>query len=439
MKLLYVLPEYLPQTGGGLITFYRWLLPELVRGGHQVTVLVGSGVSGGDFEGEIEGVTVRYLSLDRFAALRSGFTAFEALPELRRHLAAARALWELAGGGAGFDLVETTDWGLLALPWLGATDRPPLVAQLHGSIGQIDLHDPQRGQGLQGCIARLLESSALPCADELQTYSEANSAYWQAACGRAARVIHPALALGAAGSGERSGGVVVGRIQKWKGAETLCAALGELGAAAPSIAWIGRDTVDGAAGGSYMRSLARRFPGVWGRALRPIGALPPSEVGERQRRAAFVVAPSTWDVFNFTIVEAMAAAAPVVVSTGAGASELVEDGRNGFTFPAGDASALAAALRRVVSQSAAERSAIGAAGRETVERELAPKRIAELRLARYEALLEKARSHSPPGWLRELVTPGAPGAEGLDFLHQLPLSGILRHASRRALAKARGR
>ncbi len=436
MRLLYVLPEYLPQTGGGLITFYRWLLPELVRRGHEVTVLVGSGVTA-SAEGHFhDGVRVRYLPLESLRRRAAEASPLEGLPELRRHLAAGLALRDLAGGGAGFDVVETTDWGLLALPWLAARERPPLVVQLHGSIGQIDRRDPQRGQALMGLVARLLEANALPLAEELQTYSAANAADWRELCGHDVRVIPPALAPGPAGEEPRSGGVAVGRIQKWKGTETLCAALTLLGAEAPRVEWIGRDTSEGLQGGSFSTTLKHRYPEVWGRSLLPVGALPPSEVAKRQRRAAFAVVPSCWDVFNFTVVEAMAAATPVIVSTGAGAADLVEDGRNGFVVPAEDAEELATALRRVASATAAERTAIGGAARETVLVALDPARVAEQRLARYELVRSEGPRPTRASWLEELFSPGSSGREPLELLHQLPLAGILRHAGRRVLAKA---
>jgi len=70
------------------------------------------------------------------------FDRYRLMPELQRHLAAAWAAWERANGGAGFDVTETTDWGLLFIPWIVEESRPPVLVQLHGSIGQIDFHDP---------------------------------------------------------------------------------------------------------------------------------------------------------------------------------------------------------------------------------------------------------------------------------------------------------
>jgi hypothetical protein len=42
MKLLFVLSEYLPEFGGGIISYYSAILPFLVANGHSVDVLVVS-------------------------------------------------------------------------------------------------------------------------------------------------------------------------------------------------------------------------------------------------------------------------------------------------------------------------------------------------------------------------------------------------------------
>lgn len=60
-----------------------------------------------------------------------------------------------------------------------------------------------------------------------------------------------------------------------------------------------------------------------------------------------VVVPSVWeDCAPFVVAEALAARAPVVGSAIGGIPDFFEEGRTGFTFPAGDARALAARLRR---------------------------------------------------------------------------------------------
>jgi glycosyltransferase involved in cell wall biosynthesis len=48
------------------------------------------------------------------------------------------------------------------------------------------------------------------------------------------------------------------------------------------------------------------------------------------------------------LIEAMAAGLPVVASRVGGIPSLIEDGKNGLLVPAGDSSAIASALRRIL-------------------------------------------------------------------------------------------
>ena len=72
----------------------------------------------------------------------------------------------------------------------------------------------------------------------------------------------------------------------------------------------------------------------------------------------------------------MASGRPTIVSSGAGASELIEDGVNGFLFAAGDPDGLAEVLEHVLGESPARLAEIGRAGQETVRTALDPKTIA---------------------------------------------------------------
>jgi glycosyltransferase involved in cell wall biosynthesis len=70
----------------------------------------------------------------------------------------------------------------------------------------------------------------------------------------------------------------------------------------------------------------------------------------------------TPEPFGRILIEAMALGKPLVASAAGGVLEIVEDGRSGVLVPPGDAVALAAALRRLLADSAL-RDALGAAGR----------------------------------------------------------------------------
>jgi hypothetical protein len=364
---------------------------------------------------------------------RERFATFAAAPGLRNHLAAAWAMWEQAGYGEGCDIVEACDWGLLFVP--PAVDAvKPVVVQCHGSIGQIAIHDPIAGEEVQSCLVRLIERASLELAPAVQTCSRANAAFWRAEAGRDIAMIRPAWKGGAGPAfveEARCCGLVVGRVQRWKGPEILCAALQLLGIRAPAVEWVGRDTAWEARENSTASHLSRTFPTIWGKTIRHCLPEAPREIAQRQATALFNLVPSTWDVFNFTAVEAMASGRPTIVSTGAGASELIEDGVNGYVFASGDAAALAAALDRLLGETPAGLAAIGQAGRETVRTVLDPNTIAAERVTAYRSVIEAFRSQPAlpvTGWLSDICRPMETSPENeMAFLDHVPLRSITAH------------
>jgi hypothetical protein len=128
----------------------------------------------------------------------------------------------------------------------------------------------------------------------------------------------------------------------------------------------------------------------------------------------------------------MRAGAPLICSRGAGASDLVEDGVNGYTFEAGNAAELADRLATLLALPAARRTELGRAGFETVRQTLAPERIARAKAGLYETLARTtARSELAPG-MRTAMLPESDAVHPLGFLDHLPLRAIVEYAARRA-------
>lgn len=87
------------------------------------------------------------------------------------------------------------------------------------------------------------------------------------------------------------------------------------------------------------------------------------------RRAAVVVVPSEWyENCPMSVIEAMAYGKPVVGSRMGGIPELVEEGRTGFLFEAGNAGQLSDAVATLMAQPELRRL-MGAAARVRVEKE----------------------------------------------------------------------
>lgn len=101
---------------------------------------------------------------------------------------------------------------------------------------------------------------------------------------------------------------------------------------------------------------------------------------------AFVL-PSYYEGLPLSVLEAMAAGVPVVVTNVGGNPGIVEDGRNGLMVPAGDASALAQAMGRVVGDAALAR-ALGEEGRRRVAERHDIERVAARTYRLFDELLD---------------------------------------------------
>ncbi|HZW56316.1 MAG TPA: glycosyltransferase [Nitrososphaerales archaeon] len=78
------------------------------------------------------------------------------------------------------------------------------------------------------------------------------------------------------------------------------------------------------------------------------GYQPVGVIRAAYERAAVTLVPSRAEGFGLTTIESWLYKTPVIVSTGAGSSELVIDDVNGYTFPPSDDSALADRIRQIV-------------------------------------------------------------------------------------------
>lgn len=141
----------------------------------------------------------------------------------------------------------------------------------------------------------------------------------------------------------------VGRLSDEKGVDTLIAAA----KLAPEI------PVRIAGGGELREALERGAPAN----VRFVGMLDRGALADFYANARFAVVPSAWwETFGLVAVEAMGHGLPVVSARMGALPEIVQDGETGLLFPAGDAQALAQAMRTLWNEPATC-AAMGAAGR----------------------------------------------------------------------------
>ncbi len=178
----------------------------------------------------------------------------------------------------------------------------------------------------------------------------------------------------------REGGLFVGRLAQEKGVHLLLKAW--QGSAVPlTIIGDGPLKPDVAAASGGMITYR--------------GAQSALEVRAAMRRAAFLVMPSEcYETFGMVIVEAFANALPVVASRLGAMGELVEHGRTGFLFTAGDAADLADKVRSAAAQPE-KLAAIGAEARATYEARYTPETNLRSLMAIYNGVLRQHHGHAP--------------------------------------------
>ena len=402
MKLLYILPEYLPDSGGGIITFYGQLLPALVDAGYTVKILVCNHQTLDKPSLILNGVEIEYLKSSYVEEARLGCRKFDK-PTFWAFLPLAWGAFAQAHCGEGYDIVEATDWLMLYMPWVVSERKARVVVSLHGSNGQVDWFSNPDKNTPDGDWVRLAEVATLGLADAIHANSRSNAQFWETKIHKPIRVIPPILEFSEMASPVMRGsrGLVVGRLQNWKGAEVLCQALEEFSDI--EIEWVGSDTQWGNAE-TANEFLKKNYPSIFGSKLTWLGATDYKNTLNKMQTADFVVVPSTWDVFNLTAAEAMTLGSVVICSRNAGAEMLIEDGINGFLFDPAYPSQLADCIRKVTNLSFEEKKAIGRRAHTSVISKMGKASILDALKESYATALN-CRDFSGDEWLFSLLHP----------------------------------
>jgi len=175
------------------------------------------------------------------------------------------------------------------------------------------------------------------------------------------------------------GAVFVGRLSREKGVALLLQVWERLDGLPLTIIGSGPEEA----------SLRRRAATLAG--VRFLGQVERDRVQAELRSAAFAVQPSlATETFCLAVAEAMAAGTPVIAPSGTAPGALVDHGRTGLLFAAGDAAGLADACARLAGDSElAER--MGREARATYEEQFTPEAALEALAALYDRALQLRR------------------------------------------------
>lgn len=437
MNILFILPEYYPHSGGGISTYYLQYIKALKPHCERIKVLMGSGYMFGEDKFMHEGIEVEYLKEKTYRKYLDQFSKFDLFPEFKRNIAAAWGMFEQANEGSGYDIIECTDFGLGFAPWVIRHNKP-VITRFHGSTGQISFNEGD--DTLQNDFVRQTELLLLSLCDILISHSTANQLAWEALLQKNVHHILPVFeqefTQPVPFANRKPYGAVTARIQVWKGPIQLCEAVENANNKPLPINWYGRDFSYGDQK-SMAAYLKQNFADVWGKSIVPHKPLNVNEINQVQKNVHFGVVCSTWDMFNFTCIEFLAAGTPLVCSDGAGASELIRHGINGLKYKADDTNALADCLARMSEMDEESYNQMARAGMDTVKTVLSAEKIIPQNLRQYHMALDGFNPSVANDFLTRIYMPTDRQTTIAEVLDTQPLRPILKYALKRIRTKRR--
>jgi glycosyltransferase involved in cell wall biosynthesis len=373
MRIALVSQEFPPETGsGGIGTQASQKAHWLAARGHEVHVISHS--LDGDRREYQQGMVhvIRIPGFDDVLPI-----ATDEVRWLTYSMCVAAELAQLHTA-VNLDLAEFPEWGCEAYVHLlnrSATNRIPTVIHLHGPIVMfahaIGWPDPN-SEFFR--VARGMEETCLRLADAVFSSSRC-SAEWCVRHYKLDAASIPVLHTGIDTSlfrpmpvkkDQRPTIAFVGRIERNKGVGLLIEAGCRLAKKYPDlqIRLIGTGNQK-VIGELLLKAISAGYPNL----IDLPGFVAREQLAEYLSRAHFFAAPSEYEGGpGFVYLEAMACGLPVVACDGSGASEVVENGFNGFLVAPRNADALHNVLDQLLADES-KRTEMGSRARDFVERE----------------------------------------------------------------------
>lgn len=379
MRILFVSSEYPPITDG-IGAYVGSVAPALVARGHSVHVL--SCIPGQEHADEVDdGVQVHRRGEVRLR----GFGLVAGSTFIAERVRRAVSCWvECRRLRERFDVMEAPDWMAEGLLVRGA----PLVAHLHTPLGLAAVSSSvpltrgiRAGDWLERMSVRRAQMVTAPSRLILDSLRD-----WVPDGVEARIVPYPVDLARWADVPEIEDGpptvVSVGRLEARKAPEVLVDAVAQL--PGTELVFVGRNSDEYE--GVPRREWLERRAAEAGVACRFVEHVARNELPPLYASARVVAIPSMYDNFPMVGLEALASGRPVVCTDATGTAEVLEGSAAGAVVPAGDATALADALRPFVSDAGAA-AAAGREARRLMNEKCSPERIAELRERCYEDVL----------------------------------------------------
>ncbi|HXT63753.1 MAG TPA: glycosyltransferase [Pyrinomonadaceae bacterium] len=325
----------------------RLLATALTAAGHQVSVV---DLSKQPAVSDDHGVTVHRVRAHRMHWLVGKLPLVGkplALPV--RELEYSFAVWKAVRAihkSRRIDVVEGTETGMLLL---ALSPKMPVIIRLHGEQYTFQKFTPgiKLTFGLQ--LTRALQRMALKRAKLLISPSNAHAREIQ---GEITQVLPPMVVVpnnvalnGVTSNGtHRSAATVLyaGRIDKGKGIETFIRAAAQTSKSIPDAQFVIAGGLHSSVPKTEFRALleSSQLNGN----LKVVGPLGTKALAELYQTSTVAVLPSYYETFGLAALEPMAFGTPVVATDRGGLPEVVVPNVTGTLVPAGDETALAAAI-----------------------------------------------------------------------------------------------
>ncbi|HYJ86790.1 MAG TPA: glycosyltransferase family 4 protein [Pyrinomonadaceae bacterium] len=374
--------------GGGPEANVKTLAPEYERRGHRISVIyaatkekVAAGWSNSiSFKFAPPG-SVHYYA----AKLNGGYRAWPVRLRAWEQAMAVRKVLNKLQNDQPIDIVEVTE----GFPLSALGGRWPVVVRAHGSAWTFRtfcgdgetrndrwLISAQRQQFLKASSASAL---SVHLADHLRGALELSSPIEVIPYGIDIDTFRPSSNGRAS---ERPVLLSVGRLERRKGMDLFLRAMASVWHVHPGaeVHLVGSES-------EFLRQdlLALVPPERQTQVFFP-GFLNRDELVERYRRATIYVAPTQYETFGYTILEAMACGKSVVSTRVGAVPELVDDGDTGLLVNWNDPAALAGAIMSLLDDPA-KVARMGKAGREKAEAMYSLDRVVQRNLDSYQRAL----------------------------------------------------
>jgi glycosyltransferase involved in cell wall biosynthesis len=378
LRIVMILPAYLPESFGGAEQQTRRLAQALARRGAVVT-LISPRLEGRTLAWEREGpVVVRRFRLP--AAPNLGGRHLDAF--LWWCLCISSWLWR---NRRGYDLIYIVHGRLHAFPaavagkWLG---KPVVVKPGRGGETHFDLSVVQRKRLLGSFFARAIARNTTAWIANSQVIA-GDLARWAIPRERVHMIPNGIEVPEDVGRQSRNGFVhfvSMGRLDADKAVDQTIRAFAALSADVPAHLTI---LGDGPCR-RELEALSRRL----GQEERIVFTGAVEDVAPYLKEADVYLSTSVSEGMSNSLLEAMSRGVMPVVSRVSGADDLIEEGVSGFLVPPGDETTLATRLAEALSMTSDRRHATGEAARAAICARFSLEKVVERHLTLYRILIE---------------------------------------------------